>query len=376
MYFEKVSSAAEIGQHMEGTPGITKTLYRVIDFVTWQRDKTLVLSPSFQRRNVWSSQAKSYLIDTVARGLPIPIIFLRERMNLSDLKPLREVVDGQQRLRTLLAFIEPKSLPDFQKGRDDFVVSQLHNKEIAEKPFVQLSQDVRKTILNYEFSTHILPANTDDREVLEIFARLNSTGLRLTGQELRNAKFFGQFKKTAYELAYEQLTRWRQWRVFSESEIARMAEVELVSDLLLTMLQGLRAKSQPALDAIYREKDQDFPERDEAIRRFRLIMDSIEDMLSGQMPSLAYSGQTLFHTVFTFLYDLSFGLNSSFEKRAPRKLPASLPSSLIEVSQVIKGGNLSDELAKALRGRTTHRESRVTRLDFLRQNCVSDTSQP
>ena len=61
---------------------ISRTQYRVSDFISWQRSKTLVLSPSFQRRAVWKSGAKSYLIDTIARGLPIPIIFLRDQRSV------------------------------------------------------------------------------------------------------------------------------------------------------------------------------------------------------------------------------------------------------------------------------------------------------
>ena len=46
---------------------MTRTLYKVSDFVSWQKTKTLILSPSFQRRPVWKLGAKSYLIDTVVK---------------------------------------------------------------------------------------------------------------------------------------------------------------------------------------------------------------------------------------------------------------------------------------------------------------------
>src|ERR1051326_8959040 len=97
---------------------LARTLYRVSDFLSWQRARTLVLSPSFQRRPVWPLAAKSYLVDTVVRGLPVPIIFLREKTDLATLGPKRKFVDGQQRLGTLLAFIEPASLPDFDPRID------------------------------------------------------------------------------------------------------------------------------------------------------------------------------------------------------------------------------------------------------------------
>jgi hypothetical protein len=66
--------------------------FKVSDFLSWQREGSLVLSPSFQRRPVWKPSAKSYFIDTVVRGLPVPIIFIRERINLSTQTAIREIV--------------------------------------------------------------------------------------------------------------------------------------------------------------------------------------------------------------------------------------------------------------------------------------------
>jgi len=69
---------------------IQRTNYKVSDFISWQRGGSLQLSPSFQRRPVWSAGAKSLLIDTVVRGLPMPVIFLRELpSDLSDFEPQR-----------------------------------------------------------------------------------------------------------------------------------------------------------------------------------------------------------------------------------------------------------------------------------------------
>jgi hypothetical protein len=68
---------------------IIQTVYKVSDFISWQRNGSLEISPSFQRRPVWPKPAKSYLIDTIVRGFPVPIIFIREKTNLSLLEPRR-----------------------------------------------------------------------------------------------------------------------------------------------------------------------------------------------------------------------------------------------------------------------------------------------
>jgi hypothetical protein len=125
----------------------TRTVYTVGQFLDWQRSKTLDLSPIFQRRQVWKSSAKSLLVDSVVRGYPIPVILLRQVQDLQSLRQRLEVVDGQQRLRTLLAFIDPSSLPDYSADVDSFMVSRIHNREIAQMPFSRLSDDAKMRCL-------------------------------------------------------------------------------------------------------------------------------------------------------------------------------------------------------------------------------------
>jgi hypothetical protein len=346
---------------------IAKTVYKISDFISWQRGKSLILSPSFQRRSVWPKAAKSLLVDTVVRGLPMPIIFLRERTNLRTLEPIREVVDGQQRLRTLIAFIEPNSLSDYEVERDSFKVKRTHNEGVADKSFHQLDAETRKQILNYDFSVHVLPSDTEDREVLQIFARMNSSGVKLNRQELRNAEYYGEFKTLAYSLGYEQLDRWRKWKVFTEENIARMIEVEETSELIRLMLGGIQAGSQDALDRLYRDNEESFPSRAEVARRFRIIMDRIDETIGSQLKSMAFSRKPLFNTLFTFYYDLVFGLNSSLTKDKGKPLPEEAVTVIKASSDHILKGRLSEQLAKVLRGATANRQSRLTRLSYIRK---------
>ena len=350
---------------------VDKTTYKVSDFLSWQRAGHLLLSPSFQRRPVWKKPAKSYLVDTLVRGLPVPIIYIRERVNMQSLEPMREVVDGQQRLRTLIGFIEPSALPDFEDARDAFVVQANHNEEIAGLTFPELPQRVRSQLINYGFSVHVLPSETDDRDVLKIFARLNSTGVKLNYQELRNAEWFGLLKSAAYDLAYEQLPRWRSWQIFNEDDIARMDEVELVSETILLMLMGLTGKRQKALEDLYKAKDVSFPEEAEVRRRFRQVMDAIDDTCGSQLPRLVFSRAALFHTLFTLMYDLMFELDSPLKAKAANKLPKVLGQRLAKASRQISDAKISEQLAKALRGATSDKLTREIRLTFVR-NIVVD----
>jgi uncharacterized protein with ParB-like and HNH nuclease domain len=110
------------------------------------------------------------------------------------------VVDGQQRLRTVISFVEPNLLHDFDPSSDEFTVDAVHNADVAEKRFPELSSSIKQRLLDYDFSVQVLPADTEDRDVLQISARMNSTGYKLNAQELRNAEFFGVFKNLIYKV--------------------------------------------------------------------------------------------------------------------------------------------------------------------------------
>jgi hypothetical protein len=221
---------------------------------------------------------------------------------------------------------------------------------------------------------HVLPSDTDDREVLQIFARMNATGVKLNGQELRNAEYYGVFKTLAYNLAYEQISRWRAWKIFSENDIARMAEVEETSDLMLLMLTGIHGRSQEALNKVYATYEEEFPQGTELAHRFRLVMDKIEETFGKHIQSSAFSRKSLFHTLFTFYYDHLYGLNSPLERRKPNELSSPIVAAVKETSDQILHGRLDERLAKALRGATSDPGSRRLRLEFMQENLTLATA--
>jgi hypothetical protein len=344
---------------------IAKTEFKVADFLEWQRQGSLDLQPVFQRRNVWKPGAKSFLVDTVVRGLPTPIIFLRDRVDLGTLRPTREVVDGQQRLRTLISYIDPSALTDYDPAYDDFVVRRTHNAELAGARFDQLAGEFKHRLLNYTFSTHVMPSSVEDREILMIFQRLNSTGERLTPQELRNARFFGEFKTLMYELALEELERWRMWGIFSGDEISRMKEVELTSDISVAMLEGFAGKSQARINRAYDAFDDDFPQAANLTSRFRRTMDAIDDLLDDIKESV-FSREIWFVVLYFFIYRRLYENSDVSVRRSPRKLPKALSGRLLAASDRIQHDtDLPKEVLDAIRGASSDPKSRRTRLAFL-----------
>jgi len=340
-----------------------RTEYKVSDFLEWQRSNQLELSPDFQRRSVWRTGAKSFLIDTVLRGFPTPPIFLRDLpTDLKTLKSRREVVDGQQRLRTLFSYIDTNLNTDL--NGDGFTILKAHNTELAGKSFSALEDSLRQTILDYSFSVTVFPADTSDGQILDVFARMNATGVALNAQELRNAKFYGEFKSCSYSLASEHLDFWDSFNLFSKNQIARMQEVEFTSDLLILILEGITQKSKKSIDDAYRKYDDDMPRRTEVERRFRSVMHEISGANADHIRSL-FSRQTMFYALFATIYDALWGLKSTLSRQAKSSLSKDDWNNLYFSALAIIKKEAPQPVLTATTTRTTHASSRQRVVDYL-----------
>lgn len=348
---------------------VTKTQYKVSDFLTWQKSGRLILTPKFQRRPVWRTGAKSYLLDTIIRGFPIPIIFLREeKTDLRTLEHKRQVVDGQQRIRTVLSFVKPSSLgSDYDPEKDKFYIDKAHDEALAGLDFSELPHDVQQAILDYEFSVQVLPSSMDDRQVIQVFARMNATGYKLNPQELRNSRYFGEFKTSMYMLAAEQLSRWERWGLFTWNNIARMNEVEITSEFGQLMLAGIVGKSQKTLDSLYDAKNVDFPERKRVEKRFRTVMDLIDDNLGDRIAQTVYKKRAPFYGLFAAVYDLTYGIARKIDSTRPKSLPHGFAEDVMSTSEKIEEGNAPKDVMKSLERRTTHPGSRRIVVAYLKK---------
>jgi len=270
--------------------------YSVRDFEEWNQKGELVLAPKFQRRDVWSDKARSYLIDTIIRGKPIPKIYMRQDVNPKNRRTTREIVDGQQRLRTVLSFIN-----------DGFKISRAHHEDFGGEYFTGLDKETQRDILKYEFVVDLLQ-DMPDPEVYDLFARINTYAEKLKPQELRNAKWFGEFKSSVYLLAKEFVTFLGTNKVFSPKQILRMAEAEFISELLLAIKEGIRAGQKQVIDTCYKKYDDNFPNRRRHEKRFRETMDVIGGIVGDDLPQLKFRATRLLYPLFSAVFHLKFGL--------------------------------------------------------------------
>jgi hypothetical protein len=269
--------------------------YSVNDFVEWDKQRQLELNPFFQRRQVWSDKAKSYLMDTILRGKPIPKIFIRQKINVSTKTSIREVVDGQQRLRTILSFI-----------KDGFEVSKRQNKEHGGVRFSQLPEVIQAQVLSYELAVDLL-INLPDAEVLDIFSRLNSYAVVLNEQERINATHFGSFKILADEIGRKYFEYWTKQGLLSARDILRMKEVNLVADLLIAMREGIKSKKQ--IKKYYDQYEDNFDDDvDEIAIRFDKVIATIGALYPEGLASTEFARIHQFYSLFTAVTHCLYGL--------------------------------------------------------------------
>lgn len=260
----------------------------------WEASGTLVISPKFQRRGVWGRAAQSYLIDTLLLELPVPPIYLRVAQDPKK-GMIREVVDGQQRLSAVLSYT-----------KDEFPLSKNIESAAIGKRFSDLTEEQRNIIKQYSFICEVF-YGVDDSDILRIFSRLNTHSVKLNGQELRNGKFFGEFKRSCFDLSTEHLEFWRTRKIFSEQAIARMQEVELTSELVIGLMSGLQDKKK-SIDSYYKRLDESFPDRASVEKKFRNTIDAINESVGSILSLTEFRRVPLFYTLFMSTAHRLFGI--------------------------------------------------------------------
>ena len=270
-------------------------VYSVSDLVEWNSNDLLDLSPDFQRRSVWSENAKSYLIDTLISGLPIPkILFLQELRNSRN---VRIVIDGQQRIRTILGFVN-----------GDFKISKAHNKEFAGLYYDELPTEVKREFIKYELGVDLL-FDLSYEEILDVFTRINTYTISLNAQEKFNAKYLGYFKQTAYRCGFRYVKFFLESKILTKLRVTRMAEAELSADLLMALIGGVQTNKN--VETYYRRYENNSEGIEEAESKFDQIMSYIGSIYEPKdLANTNWARIQLFYTLFASIGHLLYGLDN------------------------------------------------------------------
>jgi hypothetical protein len=154
--------------------------------------------PHYQRRRRWDAARQSKLIESFIMNIPVPPLFVYE----ADLAKY-EVMDGQQRITAIR----------------DFYSNELRLKGLEQWPelngrnYSKLPSEIRKGIDRRSIAYTVLlkeSAETSEEQALLrqlVFERLNTGGIELSQQEVRNALYQGPFNSMLLELARHPLFR-------------------------------------------------------------------------------------------------------------------------------------------------------------------------
>ncbi|MDY6894094.1 MAG: DUF262 domain-containing protein [Thermotogota bacterium] len=178
------------------------------------------LKPEFQRDFVWDIRRASKLIDSLLCNLPIPNTLLGKYKKTEKFI----VIDGQQRLKSIYFFLKE----EFRENQENksFKLRGLEDKSWNGKLYSELDEVLQRKIQNSIINSTILDnVDSNPRIVFEIFNRLNTGGVPLTNQEVRNCIFSGEFN-----VQLKELNLCEPWRKIygNQNPNKRMNDIELI----------------------------------------------------------------------------------------------------------------------------------------------------
>jgi hypothetical protein len=176
-----------------------------------KRNNYMELRPFYQRRSRWDEERQSKLIESFVINIPVPPLFLYERAYNSY-----EVMDGQQRIT---------AIADFYGNKFKLTGLDLWP-ELNGMTYTDLPNKIRSGLDRRSISSIILLKESapDEEDAIFlrqlVFERLNTGGVKLARQEIRNALSKSAFNEVLYELSRGDLFRdiWGLPRYSAEEE--------------------------------------------------------------------------------------------------------------------------------------------------------------
>lgn len=226
------------------------------------KDKTLILQPDFQRKFVWTTTHKEAFIETILKGLPFPEIYTAQSgIDIEKIETQEVVVDGQQRLSTLVQYIdEPEG-------------SKIFGKLVPK--FRELAIGSQKEFLNYNVVIRDLE-DISPEYIREIFKRINQTKFNLQQVEIQNAVYDGEFITTAKEIL--KSVESQHIPIFSESEMSRMSDLHFILSIMATLEIGGYFTRDSEIEKMVAMYNDNFPNKEMALHKIVSVLLGIKSM--------------------------------------------------------------------------------------------------
>jgi hypothetical protein len=244
------------------------TTMTIADYCAAMGRREIVVNRNYQRSDqVWPPAARSFLIETILLGLPIPKFWLHQITDVRTRMTKKEIVDGQQRSRAIF---------DFYNG-DLRLSSTLELEDAAGRIYAELPEELQQRFVDYGLSIDLFVGATVD-DVREVFRRMNSYTIPLNPEEQRHASNQGPFKWFVFRLTRDYSDAFVQMGTFGEKQLVRMADAKLLTEVANALIHGISTTSKASLDRLYKSRDVAFPEEDEFEHRFRSGLDFVLEL--------------------------------------------------------------------------------------------------
>lgn len=281
---------------------LNTTLRNIAWFKQVNEQKELEMKPPFQRNPVWVTRQKSYLMDTILNKYPIPEIYMQETADENG-KARYVIIDGQQRIRSVLEFLAGK-----------FSIDEKESPEFHGAYFDDLSIDEKKAFFQYNFVVRILP-DIPDVELRAIFQRLNKNVVALNRQELRQATYSGPFISLMNTLSDREA--FSKIGLFTANDVRRMLDVEFISELAIAMLNGFQNKKDK-LENYYQLYEENFQDEEQVKENFDVVLGEILKILP-EISQTRWKKKTDFYSLFLVFANHKSDLPLSKDKREEAK---------------------------------------------------------
>lgn len=172
--------------------------FSVREIVRMYEESELSIAPSYQRKYRWSTEVASTFVESIFLGLPIPPIFVATNDDFQW-----EVVDGLQRISTLILFMTEDQASQARIGRDGPLVLRGLEKlsQLNGWGYASLPPSVQRHFARQPLQVISLTDKSDKEVRFDLFERLNAGAISLTPQEVRTAVFRGPFVDFLEELS-------------------------------------------------------------------------------------------------------------------------------------------------------------------------------
>lgn len=279
------------------------------ELVDWYKTKKINLEPPYQRKPIWSKNQRIRLLTSIFNGIPIPsLIFNVKYTNRSKL--VYDVLDGKQRIETILDFVERKVV------EEDILYAISTDPQTNKKSYIYFDELKKKKLdekfwkyplsyIEYEDVTDFNDVPVSD---FEIFVKINSTGSKLLPGEIRWAKNHMPFSKLAFGLINRPTTNLFQnsWRVFNAQQIKRYQLYDYILELCTAIMEGDYLDRKKKVDEYLEKVNVNLKELNNTKRTFRRILKWILAIFPKHSLKITrFKNKSEFYSLFIVLYKLA-----------------------------------------------------------------------